>query len=177
MTELSWCYQLGLLSSEGLTGAGGSAFPVSQLTGMAVSTSCCWETQLLCTGCRPHGGGPPQRKWPQSGAEAAMPCDLTSEVTYHHFCNILSVTQHCLVGVAVSGEHQLVRLSGTCLRVTQAVDCNEQGGPSVYLPTCQSSCVPGPGLGPWHAVVRKAEKNTIHSGVSLGVQAPWAMQG
>lgn len=62
--------------------------------------------------------GFPQRKWSQSRVEAVIPYDLTSEVTRHRFCNILSVTQvspvwHelgdcarvCFPGKRITGAH------------------------------------------------------------------------
>lgn len=90
MRSLSRC-QLGLLSLEGLTGAGSSAFKVTRpLTGLA---SWCW---LLVGGlgsfaqaAAPMVADLPQRKCSQSKAEAATPYDLTSEVAHCHFCNIL----------------------------------------------------------------------------------------
>lgn len=83
--------------------------------------------------------GFPQRKWSQSRVEAVILYDLTSEVTRHRFCNILSVTQVSPVwhelgvrckGVLTGKENHRGPFGGT-----QAVNREEYHRPGGYLPT------------------------------------------
>lgn len=106
------------LSSEGLTGPGGPAFPVAGSQGQLSVLPAGGRPQALCNGCCPHGSC-----LPPSRTEAATLCDSTTEVTHRHFCNILWVTQPCLVGGAAQGcDYRKERISGTHLGDTRAVD-------------------------------------------------------
>lgn len=81
--------QLGLLSSEGLPGAETRLprWPTHKAgwSGLAVGE----RPWLFCTGCYLMVAGFSWGKWSQRRVEAVIPYDLTSEVTHHHFCNIL----------------------------------------------------------------------------------------
>ena len=84
MRSLSTC-RLGLLSSEGLTGAGGSALETAHVQGWRVSPGCSVQAAA------PMVAGFPQKKQTQPQEEAALPYDKTSKVTQGNFCNILPV--------------------------------------------------------------------------------------
>ena len=71
-------------------GAGGSDLKV------APSQGCWWEASVPVHRLLPPWWlASPRGSGPRGGRKLqyAIPCDLTSEVTHHPFCNILSVTQ------------------------------------------------------------------------------------
>lgn len=114
---LQGALQVVLLSSEGLTGAGGPVSEVAHSRGWGLGANCWQEASVLCQrylsrvlpGC-PYdmAAGFLQNQWPKRGQSGSCNVlyDPVLEVTHSHCCNIPLVTHRSVLIPYGKGLHR-----------------------------------------------------------------------